>query len=344
MELYRIIPRAPFHFGERGIGQEETAEFPHSDTLFAALISAWRLMYRPERFKELVNGATRFEGTPPLRMSSALPYIGDVYFLPRPAIPLEGTGGERKWGKKVAYLSWRQAGDLMGSDVPAQVRRDHTLMSGRLWMHHQEIQSILEVFGEDDPSKVRAWSQAEAEAMARVTVDRVDCSSALYYQGMVHFAAGCGFYLLADLAEEGYRGPLENGLEFLGEQGLGGRRSVGLGQFELEKGTSEVLSVPPGRENYYWLLSLYHPTREEVRDGDILSGARYSLITRRGWVYSPDDASQRRRAVRMLAEGSLLQKPAVGNVVDVQPAGGFPHAVWRSGLALTVTGRRWRDA
>jgi CRISPR-associated protein Csm4 len=344
MELYKIIPRAPFHFGERGIGQEETAEFPHSDTLFAALISAWRLMYGPERFEELVEGATRFAGTPPVRISSAFPYIGDVCFLPRPAIPLEGEDGDRKRGKRVAYVSWRRAEDLAGSEVPPTVQARDTVMSGRLWVHPREKRSILTTLGVDDASEVQAWSQAEAEAMARVTVDRADCSSALYYQGMVHFAEGCGFYLLAEVADQAYRGPLEDGLEFLGEQGLGGRRSVGLGQFELEKGTSEALGVPPGRENYYWLLSLYHPTREEVRDRGVLSGARYLLITRRGWIYSPDDASQRRRAIRMLAEGSLLPKPAMGNVVDVQPAGGFPHAVWRSGLALTVTTRRWRHA
>lgn len=344
MDLYKIIPRAPFHFGERGIGQEETAEFPHSDTLFAALISAWRLMYRPERFDRLVEGVTSFEGAPPLRISSAFLYIGDVYFLPRPAIPLEGSDGDRKRGKKVAYLSWRRADDLADSEVPPTVQARDTLMSGRLWVHPREKRSILATLGVDDASEVQAWSQAEAEAMARVTVDRVDCSSALYYQGMVHFAEGCGFYLLADLADEGYRRSLEDGLEFLGEQGLGGRRSVGLGQFEVEKRTSEALGVPAGKENYHWLLSLYHPTQEEVKDRGVLSGARYSLMTRRGWIYSPDDASQRRRAIRMLAEGSLLRQSVVGEVVDIRPAGGFPHAVWRSGLALTVMTRRWRHA
>jgi CRISPR-associated protein Csm4 len=343
MKLYRIVPRAPFHFGERGIGQEETAEFPHSDTLFAALISAWRLMYQPEEFDRLVRGCTTFEEAPPFRLSSAFPCVGDVYFLPRPAIPLEGAGGDRKQGKKVAYISWRQAEDLVNSDVPSQVQPGDTLMGGRLWLHPQDKVAVKEALGTDDLSQVRPWSPAEAEAMARVTVDRVDSASALYYQGMVHFAEGCGFYLLADVADESYLKPLEDGLHFLEEQGLGGRRSVGLGQFTLESGGEWALGIPVGERNYYWLLSLYHPTAREVTHQRILEDARYTLIVRRGWIYSPDETSQRRRAIRMLAEGSLLTQPVTGDVVDVQPTTRFPHPVCRSGLALTITTRRWRD-
>ena len=194
LELYKIVPRAPFHFGERGIGQEETAEFPHSDTLFAALVSAWRLMYRPGEFERLVAGCTTFEETPPFRLSSAFPYAGDVCFLPRPIIPLEGAGGDRKQGKRVTYVSWRQAEDLVNSDVPSHVQPGDTLMSGRLWLHPQDKAAVRKAFGTDDLAQVRLWSSAESETMARVTVDRVNNASALYYQGMVHFAPGCGFY------------------------------------------------------------------------------------------------------------------------------------------------------
>jgi CRISPR-associated protein Csm4 len=346
MNLYKIIPRAPFHFGERGIGQEETADFPHSDTLFAALISVWRLMYELGTFDSLVEGCTQFEETPPFRISSAFPYVGDVYFLPRPAIPLVGAGGDRKRGKKVIYLSWRQAEDLIDSDVPQSVRPEDTLMKGRLWVHPNDksrIRAALGLPAEAELSHARPWSSAETEAMARVTVDRVTDASSLYYQGMVHFADRCGFYVLAEILDERYRKPLEAGLRMLGEQGLGGRRSAGLGQFAFGMETRDVPRALEGERNYYWLLSLYHPTRQGAQKGT-LDGARYKLITRRGWIYSPDGMSQRRRAIRMLSEGSLLPQRAVGDVVDVQPTAGFPHRIWRSGLALTIPTRRWRDA
>jgi len=220
-------------------------------------------------------------------------------------------------------------------------------MAGRLWLHPQEKAAVSKVFDtvdSSDLSQVSPWSSAQAEDMARVTVDRITSASALYYQGMVHFADGCGFYLLADVANQHFQKLLEDGLHFLSEQGLGGRRSVGLGQFKLETAPDTELGVPSLDNNYYWLLSLYHPTPSEVQHHRVLDAARYKLITRRGWIYSPDDASQRRRGIRMLAEGSLLTRPPVGHVVDVEPTNGFPHQVWRSGLALTITTRRWRHA
>lgn len=346
MKVYRIIPRAPFHFGERGIGQEETGEFPHSDTLFAALISVWRLMYDPDEFGSLVKGCTEFEGLPPFRISSGFPYIGDVCFLPRPAIPLVGSDGDRKQGKKVSHVSWRRADDLANSDVPANVHPEDTLSSGGLWIHPQEKASIREALGlsaDADITQARPWSSADRESMARVTVDRLNDASSLYYQGMVRFADGCGFYILAECLDDRYREPLEDGLRVLGEQGLGGRRSVGLGQFTLTVDSKEALGAMEGERNTYWLLSLYHPTEREAQLG-LLGDARYKLITRRGWIYSPDGTGQRRRAIRMLREGSLLPRGAAGDVVDVRPRAGFPHPIWRSGIALTIPTRRWRDA
>jgi CRISPR type III-A-associated RAMP protein Csm4 len=98
---------------------------------------------------------------------------------------------------------------------------------------------------------------------------------------------------------------------------------------------------PSDEESYYLLLSLYHPTETEIQQ-QALAEARYRLLTRRGWIFSIADTGQRRRAVRMLAEGSLLSGPVIGNIVDVTPpAYRQIHSVYRSGLALTVHCRRW---
>jgi len=60
-------------------------------------------------------------------------------------------------------------------------------------------------------------------------------------------------------------------------------------------------------------------------------------------VDSPISKSERRRAVRMLAEGAVLggvARVVPGQIIDVQPNydGKQPlgHPVWRSGLALAV--------
>jgi CRISPR-associated protein Csm4 len=248
-------------------------------------------------------------------------------------------------GKKVEWVSWRRLEDIINSDTPPRVQVQDLLMGGRVWLHPADRQTLERQFG----SPIRnftIWSAGEAETMPRVTVDRVDNSPALYFQGQVRFAEGCGLYVLADFQpaqEDVYRPAVTFGLVTLGELGLGGRRSVGLGQYELREMPLETpLEQPLGEDEpcYHLLLSLYHPTQAEIQAG-VLSGARYKLLARRGWFFSSANTGQRRRALRMLAEGSLLSQAATGDVVDVAPAEYTQHPVYRSGLALSVRCRRW---
>jgi CRISPR/Cas system CSM-associated protein Csm4 (group 5 of RAMP superfamily) len=82
------------------------------------------------------------------------------------------------------------------------------------------------------------------------------------------------------------------------------------------------------------LLSLYHPTAEEVGRG-VLAGARYELVERGGMHTS----GARRRVVRMIAEGARLAgapapEGAAVRVLAQGEAPGLGHDVFRSGVAL----------
>jgi CRISPR-associated protein Csm4 len=127
----------------------------------------------------------------------------------------------------------------------------------------------------------------------------------------------------------------------LGDAGVGGERSSGHGQFELEVVDSLSLTEPSAEEGQgYVTVSLYWPTRSEVKD-DVLKGASYGLVNRRGWLGSPDGMNLRRCGVRMLAEGSVLRKHPVGALANVKPldpvpGGNVPHDVWRYGVALPL--------
>jgi CRISPR-associated protein Csm4 len=354
MIVYRLAPTAPFHFGERGVGQEETGEFPHSDTLFASLVIAWRLAKGETEMQKLLHplvsaGAT---GTnPPFRISSAFPYVGPVHLLPRPLIPLYGEDQAQqmdpKMGKKVEWVSWRRMESIINSNTPPRVLAGDLLMGGRVWIHSADRAELAEspVFS-SRVEDLKMWSSGQAETIPRVTVDRINSSSALYFQGQVRFAEGCGLYVLVEFdqtSQDPYHQSVADGLALLGQLGLGGRRSVGLGQFEVQEVPVESLEQPVGDDDaYHLLLSLYHPTQTEMQNG-VLRGARYRLMTRRGWFFSMADTGQRRRAVRMLTEGSMLACPATGDIVDVAPSAYTKdhHPVYRSGLALTIRSRRW---
>jgi CRISPR-associated protein Csm4 len=346
MIAYQLAPLSPFHFGERGVGQEETSEFPHSDTLLSALVIAWRLS-QGDKVGEWLGPL--LGPRPPVRLSSAFPYAGPVRFFPRPLIPLYGEDEAQqldpKLGKKVEWVSWRRLEDIANSDTPPRVDAGDLLMGGRVWLHPADRRALEAAFGRPIEG-FAIWSAGETETIPRVAVDRISSAPALYFQGQVRFAQGCGLYTLAEFDppfEATYRQAVALGLALLGELGLGGRRSVGLGHFAMtEMPLEEPLEEPEGDECYHLLLSLYRPTLAEIQAG-VLKDARYRLLTRRGWFFSTADAGQRRRAVRMLAEGSLLSRPATGSVVDVAPPGYAEahHPVYRGGLALTVRCRRW---
>lgn len=67
-------------------------------------------------------------------------------------------------------------------------------------------------------------------------------------------------------------------------------------------------------------------------------GAVYELITRRGWISSPEASNLRRRTIWMFKEGSVLSgQPewGIGQLVNLKPDPS-PHDVWRYGYAFPI--------
>ncbi|MDD4281992.1 MAG: type III-A CRISPR-associated RAMP protein Csm4, partial [Candidatus Methanofastidiosa archaeon] len=110
---------------------------------------------------------------------------------------------------------------------------------------------------------------------------------------------------------------------------IGGKRSIGRGQFVPHKATVS-LSLPE-HPNRYTSLALYYPAAEERLSQD----DSYALIERGGWIASNVPTSIKRKRVNMLAEGSVFRHCPRGMLVDVTP-GGYPHPVYRSGCAFPL--------
>ena len=90
----------------------------------------------------------------------------------------------------------------------------------------------------------------------------------------------------------------------------------------------------PAKPDGWISLSLYHPGRDELTG---LGDGYYDLLTRSGYVFSPDNRSLRRKTVRMFDEGSVFPVPERrGELADVTPDGFKAHKVWRFGLAFSL--------
>jgi CRISPR-associated protein Csm4 len=104
------------HFGELGIGMEETSERVYSDTLFSAWVSSYARLFGAEDVEQLLAKFPSGENqqNPPFRVSSTFIYSkkGEseyIYYLPKPlAYPQGYPVGEdlkfTKTYKKLKYL------------------------------------------------------------------------------------------------------------------------------------------------------------------------------------------------------------------------------------------------
>ncbi|MBV9612980.1 MAG: hypothetical protein JO091_10935, partial [Acidobacteriaceae bacterium] len=174
--------------------------------------------------------------------------------------------------------------------------------------------------------------------------------------GCVEFEPGSGLWCVARFAhaeaEAKWSDRVKGCFRLLADTGFGARRTSGWGQAEapqfqsgswpnllfpkiagmLRNGDSRLESSeePP----LYWLLSLYSPASVDAIDW---SGGDYRLAVRGGRIESPARGAEKKKAVQMIVEGSVLATRAepVGTAVDVAPDG-FAHAVYRCGFAVAV--------
>lgn len=353
--------RSPAHFGELGIGIEETSDRVRSDTLFSAWISAYARLFRGEAVTRLL---ARFldPSTPPVRMSSTFIYRqeakGDIYYLPRPLkFPCNYPAGDGdlaffKTYKKLNYLPldvwqrWYQGEGFTESD---------------------RAELIAETGGKSEQSLRQAgtfdYKKAfEIDQVPKIAVDRVTRATNLYHTGFVQFQAeqngsevkslsGLYFLLHFPQVDKGLANNLQAALHFLGEEGIGGERSSGAGRFELEwlewsklpETWQKVMNFSESSA-HHCLMSLFWDDEPSNLKQLITEEASYEIQERGGWITSSESGRQlRRKMVRMFAEGSVFSGKPKGKLVNVTPKefitrnGQYiPHPIYRNGISLSL--------
>ena len=107
LRLVKLKFLSPVHFGEVGIGIENSEEILHSDSLFSAICHAWGILYGKADLDDMLR---RFDEALPFLLSSAFLYEGDTFFLPKPLCKppgFENPDIREKFGrdmKKTKYL------------------------------------------------------------------------------------------------------------------------------------------------------------------------------------------------------------------------------------------------
>ena len=338
MSVWKLIKlnfgRSPAHFGELGIGLEESSERVRSDTLFSAWLSAYARLLEKAAVEELLQKFDS-QSEPPFRLSSTFIYQqvhGEtVYYLPRP----------RKFPPNYP----------IGKDLDfAKDYKKHNYLPLEMWQRWYQSE---QGFSENDLLELSdqvAYSNAfQIEKVPKIAVDRVTRATNLYHTRVVQYRCQqngndveslSGLYFLIQFPDQ--NPSLENDflavLNFLGGEGIGGERSSGAGQFkvealaELPQIWSDVVKFSGG--NYHSLISLFwqHPLAKEV-----LENSSYELQERGGWITSSASGRQlRRKSVQMFAEGSVFPVQPQGKLANVTPEPFKDHNIYRSGISLSL--------
>jgi CRISPR-associated protein Csm4 len=335
--LYRLKFKAPVHFGSTGIGLENTQESLSSDAITSALVNAFAVLGGAD---EVVQ-ALRDDSSPCVLSSlfpfGARPQDGEtVYALPCPLTKprVEDARVFTLLGKDLKRVKYVQLQDFLAwiGDTP---------------MDAEGLRKVLErssvLAKRWDPVERQGWWATELRP--RVALDRTNQNSSIWYCGTLHFSPEAGLYGLARISGDEWKDRLAAAFRLLGDLGLGGERTYGMGSFEFsgfEPLSGLWVSAMRSRGGKLVLLSNYYPTDEE-RSNLAARLEAWNIAEVRGYVVSGRKASSiKRKRLRMITEGSVVNQPVKGAMVDVTPedseALGLEHRVFRSGLAFLLPG------
>lgn len=349
--LVRLDFASPLHIGEPGIGMERSSTYVPSDTLFGALCSAWGRLYGKRAVDTVID---RFQQGAPFRLSSAFPRlvveadstVDEILYVPRPLMRARETkpGGPVDQYAEILTEAKRRMGPYVSLEFLNR-------WISQQWLSDPDYREL-------DRSSRLYHLVCDTALTSRVRLDRPTAESDLFFCQLVRFGSRTfrhngstarttgGLYCLVRTGEEEIAARVRSCFQALGEQGIGGERSIGCGRFRINWEDGDHLLSEPSGPASYCVLSLYHPSEAEKnmlkdhladRPGQSPPFG-YELTKRGGWVDSPFISRPRRkRPCWMLREGSVLPFKPQGQLVDVSPEGRDDmHPVYRYGVALSV--------
>lgn len=342
-------------------GREVRAGYLPSDRLWGALYAAdVQLQSKPMPLDGIY------------RVSSAFPFADGEWLLPKPRVSAsadasESAGGDKKAVKRLEFVNLPDflhlaAGGRLDPErlLAAAARQRRALLPATA------RPLPLQISAQDLTRAVRNTGQRRsvddlAQERYGVPVARLTAAERLHLSREARGRSNTGLLerqrntqdrvtqrtdtfntealtqprmaFLLETTSEAQRAQLFASLRLLADTGLSGMRTQGSGQFQWEaQRVPDALVQHLEAGGPQVLLGLTRPTPEEAQVIDQHPVSRYTLLRRDGYL---DSTALQRQDVWMLGEGSLVPEPLNGVVTDVRPPG-YPHPVWRSGLAVSL--------
>ncbi len=294
-KIYKFHFKTGVHFGNGSLSDSQY--FFLADTLFSALCSE-AVKYGEDKLQELF----RYVKEDKLQISDAFPYIDDVLYLPKPAVRIQtgndGNSKTKKKFKKLQYIPSEYITAYLNGEFPIEIMENF----------HEKLGAGI--------VKTSAAVRGLEETLP-------------YRVGIYRFKENSGLYIIAGYETVDAGMLLGELLEAVSYRGIGGKRSSGLGRFELTmKNVPENMLKRLETKNHNSMtLSVSLPTEEELEEA--IKEAQYKLVKRSGFVYSDNYAQEflRKKDLYVFASGSCFSGQYKGDIYDVSEGG--KHAVYR---------------
>ena len=292
-KLFKLQFSTAVHFGAGGL--TTTSDTLMADTVFSALCTeAAKAGTDPSSFIDAVRDGR-------LRISDALPFIGDRFYVPKPLAEItsdkEGDSSIKKALKRLPF-------------IPVDCLEEY--MNGMLNII-EEADIFQKCLGQEYLVEKAAVETGEETRPYAVDLYRYYEGSGLYI--CLGYKKDDDYYLFSDL------------LEILSYAGIGGKISSGYGRFT-------AVPIVPSKEfakrlegknwKQYLSLSVCLPGREEL-DG-VMQDANVRLCKRSGWVSPGPGIEQlrKRKDIYMFTSGSVFKNPFSGCLFDLSDGGSHP--------------------
>lgn len=305
--IYKFEFTTGVHFGKKSLAD---AEFTLcADTLFSAMCHE----YLKQGQAELENFVARVsEGK--IRFSDAFPFIQNTYYLPKPMwrVTTEQESGDssiKKAYKKLAYIPAEKLGVYLEGNL--DVKQEENKF--REHLGYKAVRASVAIRGEEKTEPYRV--------------------------GIYYFKPQSGLYMILGYETEEDVWSMEDCLSALSLSGIGGKRSSGLGRYELKRGNMPQIMLrrlQSKEASVYMSLSGSLPKEEELEA--VLEGANYLLTKRSGFVLSDTYAKeqQRKKDLYVFQAGSCFKKQFEGSVYDVGDGGNHPVYRYAKPLFMEV--------
>ena len=334
--VYRLRFKTQLHLGRAtgaaqtgSLGLEKTETYIPADTLFSAICQTWTTFYDTESLTEFLGQYKEDSETLPFMLTSAFPYADNVHLFPK---PLTFRGNEdyaddsKKKIKKVRFISKAIFKDTVSGNSH-NFDKDNLINGENVWVSADEKEQLKKLI--DEKLNIMRTS-----TRPRVTIGAQSAGSEIWHVQTVQFNKNCGLWFAAKFDSDATKQKVETLLRVLGDNGIGGERNAGYGQFEFIEAECKIPSAEDSTQ--FVTLSPICPKSSDQLENLLKGDFAYNLNPVTGWVGSPG-THKKRQKVNMFAEGSVLNSSnePIGRLVDLKPKD-YPHSVFRYGYAWQV--------